>query len=59
MYLSIRFQINIQMSDQKQWYHIHQKMSQDLKRKINAFCSEKISKHKLLEKGLKEELLEI
>ena len=34
------------MSDQKQWHYIHQKMSQDLKRRINAFCSEKISKHK-------------
>ena len=46
IYLPIRFQINIQMSDQKQWHYIHQQMSQDLKRKINAFCSEKNIKHK-------------
>ena len=31
------------MSDQKQWHYIHQKMSQNLKRRINAFCSEKPS----------------
>ena len=43
IYLSIRFQINIQMFDQKQWHYIHQKMSQNLKRRINAFCSEKPS----------------